>query len=81
MLIGFRILATSKDYVKINFLPQYQLVEFNKSTSSTDKSVTSTSGGEVKNILYQAMRIMVQIKATLVLKKILVYIEVHEFSE
>ena len=81
MLIGFRILATSKDYVKINFLPQYQLVEFNKSTSSTDKSVTSPSGGEVKNILYQAMRIMVQIKATLVLKKILVYIEVHEFSE
>ena len=27
------------------------------------------------------MRIMVQIKATLVLKKILVYLEVHEFSE
>ena len=30
---------------------------------------------------YKAMRIMVQIKVTLVLKKILVYIEVHEFSE
>ena len=32
-------------------------------------------------ILHKAMRIMVQIKVTLVLKKILVYIEVHEFSE
>lgn len=29
----------------------------------------------------QAMRIIVQMKATPVLKKILVYIEVHEFSE
>ncbi len=48
LLIGFRILATSKDYVKINFLPQYQLVEFNKSTSSTDKSVTSPAGGKIK---------------------------------
>ncbi len=50
MLIGFRILATSKDYVKINFLPQYQLVEFNKSTSSTDKSVTSHAKSLVKKI-------------------------------
>ena len=48
LLIGFRILATSKDYVKINFLPQYQLVEFNKSTSSTDKSVTSHAKSLVK---------------------------------
>ena len=48
LLIGFRILATSKDYVQINFLPQYQLVEFNKSTSSTDKSVTSHAKSLVK---------------------------------
>ena len=48
MLIGFRILTTLKDYAKINFLLQYQLVEFNKSTSSTDKSVTSPAGGKIK---------------------------------
>ena len=42
---------------------------------------TSPARGEVRKTLYPAMRIMVQIKATLVLKKILAYIEVREFSE
>ena len=43
---------------------------------------TSPARGKVLNSThYQAMLIMVQIKATLILKKILVYIVVHEFSE
>ena len=50
--------------------------------SSEAYASTSPARGEVLNSTpHQAMRIMVQIKATLVLKKILVYIEVHEFFE